>query len=90
MAFLCGGGLMYLTGVVLYEGAFWTPLVLSLLLWALSALFVLLLSFWLAELTVPLFLCCCLFDVALTVVTLTDSNPRDMVRVRLSLGWRSL
>jgi signal transduction histidine kinase/DNA-binding NarL/FixJ family response regulator len=78
MAFLCGGGLMYLTGVVLYEGAFWTPLVLSLLLWALSALFVLLLSFWLAELTVPLFLCCCLFDVALTVVTLTDSNPRDM------------
>ena len=78
MAFLCGGGLLYLSAVVAYEGAFCTPLAISLLLWALSALLVLLLSFRLAELTVPLFLCCCLFDLVLTLVTLTDSNPRDM------------
>jgi len=78
MAFLCGGGLLYLSAVVAYEGAICTPLAISLLLWALSALLVLLLSFRLAELTVPLFLCCCLFDLVLTLVTLTDSNPRDM------------
>jgi hypothetical protein len=78
MAFLCGGGLLYVTAVVAYEGAICTPLAISVLLVVLSALLVLLLSFRLAEVTVPLFLCCCLFDLGLSLVTLTDSNPRDV------------
>ncbi len=77
MALLCGGALLCLTVEVIHEGAF-SPLAIGLLVWALAALLVLLLSFRLAELTVPLFLCCCLFDLVLTLVTLTDSNPRDM------------
>jgi hypothetical protein len=78
MAFLCGGGLLYLMAVVAYEGAICTPLAISVLVVVLSALLVLLLSFRLAEVTVPLFLCCCLFDLGLSIVTLTDGNPRDV------------
>lgn len=78
MAILCSGGLLFLSAAVAYEGTICSPLAITVLLWVLSALLVLLLSFRLAEVTVPLFLCCCVLDLGLSVGTLIDTNPRDL------------
>jgi hypothetical protein len=77
-AILCVGGLLYHSAVVAYEGTICSPLAITVLLWVLSNLLVLLLSFRLAELTLPLFLCCCVLDLGLSVGTLIDTNPRDL------------